>query len=102
MATDLPGSEFTLPFSDRVRAASWCPLRALGRLVERVRAIERGDLRLVGEQDVDVGADQLQELSLWRSTQKGSDRLSATCRPALAAISAACRKAALASGRSNR
>ena len=52
----------TLPFSERVSAASLVSSCARGRLVERSGLIERGDLRLVGKQDVDVGADQLQEL----------------------------------------
>ena len=53
----------TLPFSERVSTASLvsaCARRAASS--NDVGLVERGDLRLVGEQDVDAGADQLQEL----------------------------------------
>ena len=53
----------TEPCAPRVSAAiSQCASTPLGRLVEVVDLVEHRDLVLVGEQHVDVGLDQLEEL----------------------------------------
>ena len=70
----------------------------LQRVVELLYLVERQDLVLVGEQDVDVLLDELEELGAIAATQNESDSVKATLTPAQLAAMAALRMASLARG----
>ena len=93
----------TLPFSLRVSATSATSCRASIAAVSKSSVWYSDSSSLSLAKRISVSSRRKRrKAARCRSTQKASDRLSATCRPAAWAASAASKKASCAAGGSNR